>query len=154
MTSLLFGAKKDDFDLLMDLRGSHIPEVWECYPGAFQTVYQGHGCYLYTVDEEGFLRGKTGWNAELVCGHAVPVLSEAPVPDLYARLLDEEAAGNLTVHRYRRDPDYRRRIASEIVDRLVRFGFLDQEDVEPRLERHYGRLIAALRDAMDGHLLE
>lgn len=153
-TALLFGAPHDDFDLMLDAEEAGRPEVCECYPDAFRTVYQGRRCSLYEVDEAGFRRGATGWEPELVCGEEVPVLRETAVEDLYALLLEREAQGALLVRRYRDEPDYKRRVAEHIVDRLIRFDALERfEKADPRGRRYYGGIISALRSAMDGHLL-
>ena len=40
-TALLFGARSDDFDFLIDENDLGIPELYECYPGAFNDVYNG-----------------------------------------------------------------------------------------------------------------
>ncbi len=152
VTGLLFGAKHDDFDFLIDEEAG-IPVVYECYPDAFRACFQGKGCTVYTVPEEGFRRGVTGWDPELVCDHPVDVLSETAVPDLYNRLLDEVAAGNLRLYRYRDEPEYRQIIAGHIVDRLIRFDALDRQDSDPRFQKYYGPICDALRSAMDGHLL-
>lgn len=152
VTGLLFGAKHDDFDFLIDEEAG-IPVVYECYPDAFRACFRGKGCTVYTVPEEGFRRGVTGWDSELVCDHPVDVLSETAVPDLYNRLLDEVAAGNLRLYRYRDEPEYRQIIAGHIVDRLIRFDALDRQSTDPRFQKYFGPICDALRSAMDGHLL-
>ena len=152
VTGLLFGAKHDDFDFLIDEEAG-IPVVYECYPDAFRACFRGKGCTVYTVPEEGFRRGVTGWDPELVCDHPVDVLSETAVPDLYNRLLDEVAGGNLRLYRYRDEPEYRQIIAGHIVDRLIRFDALDRQSTDPRFQKYFGPICDALRSAMDGHLL-
>lgn len=155
-TGLLFGAKKDDFDLMMDQDGQGRAEVWECYPGAFAQVYQGRSCWVYLVEEEGFLRGKTGWDPELVCHRPVPVAESFFVEDLYRRLKEEAEAGRLILHLYARDPEYRRRIAGHVIDRILRFdlNLAQAMEKDPRFSRHYFQLGQALLSALDGHLLE
>lgn len=155
VTGLLFGAKQDDFDLMLFTDRQGRPVVCECYPDALPTVYQGKSCSIYLVSEEGFLRGVTGWAPELVCETAVPVLQELRVDDLYRRLLEEEQAGRVTLRRYRHTPAYRKLVASHITDRLIRFD-IDPEhcmEREPRFAAHYPELIRALAAVMDGHLL-
>ena len=149
---LLFGARQDDFDFRIDTGEDGVPTVYECYPDALRTVYRGRACSVYEVREEGFQQGMTGWSEEWVCERAVPVEREAVVEDLLERLLREEAEGRLILRRYADTPEHRRLVAEHVVDRLIRFHALDCED--ERLHRHDGRLIAALRSAMDGHLLE
>lgn len=154
-TGLLFGTKKDDFDFLLSTGEDGIPDVFECYPGAFRGVYQGKSCSVYEVSGETFLRGMTSWNPELVSETAVPVLRELPVPDLYAALLEREKQGGLRVHPYSHSPEYRALIASHVADRMIRFD-LDLEritETDPRFATHFNRLVTALREALDGHLL-
>lgn len=66
LTPLFFGARMDDFDLLIDLVEGR-PVLTECYPNAFQKVFRGVSCSLYTVKSEGFWRirpaGRPSWSA-------------------------------------------------------------------------------------------
>lgn len=154
-TGLLFGAKKDDFDLLIFTGGDGVPSVYECYPDAFQHIYAGKSCSVYEVSGETFQRGMTSWEPELVSESAVPVLREALVPDLYAALLEREKQGVLRVHPYSHSPEYRALIASHVTDRMIRFD-LDLEritETDPRFAAHFAGLVDALRSIMDGHLL-
>ena len=153
-TALLFGARHDDFDLIVDQDQAGRPEVWECYPDAFRTVYAGKSCSVYEVGAAGFRRGVTGWDPELVSEETAAVLRETAVEDLYTLLLEQEKRGGLTVHRYRDEPGYKRRIAEHVVDRLVRFDLLERfESEDPRGMRYYRGLLEGLRSVMDGHLL-
>lgn len=150
VTGLLFGAPKDDFDFILCVQDG-VPVVMECYPDAFRQIFEGRSCSVYEVCEDGFERGKTTWSAELVSENEVEVLSESVVENLYARLLEEKAKGNLIVRRYEDTEPYKHMISKHIVDRLIRFDmvYTDHE----RLHKHFGKLIAALRSTMDGHLL-
>jgi len=155
VTGLLFGAKQDDFDFMIEADKSGVPEVWECRPDVFQTVYQGKSCWVYTVEEGSFQRGITSWEPELVSEEVVPVLEETAVPDLYTRLLEEEQKGTLRVHRYAYTDGYRRKIAAHIVDRLVRFDLdparlLEQDE---RFQESYQKLAKTFLQITDGHLL-
>lgn len=153
VTGLLFGAKKDDFDLLLDTNDEGTPEVYECYPDAFRTVYQGKGCSVYELKDDGFLHGITSWSPELVCESDVTVEREVVIDDLYSRLLQEEEDGNLILHRYTDTPAHKKLISEHIVDRLIRFDALDCLETDPRFQKYYQPIIDALRSIMDGHLL-
>lgn len=126
LTALLFGAPKDDFDLLTDEENG-LPVVWECWPGALRAVYGGRGCSLYTVDEAGFFSGRTGWEPELVCPGPVPVLREERIADLYACLFREQAAGGCVLHRYAAAPAYRAFLRRELAERVRAFGLTPQQ---------------------------
>lgn len=150
-TGLLFGAAHDDFDFIIDEENG-IPSVSECWPGAFEAVFQGKSCSVYEVSEEGFCAGATGWDAELVSERAVSVRRELAVPDLYRSLLDAAAEGRLNLRRYRHTDAYRKKIAGHVLDRLIRFDVLARP-AERRLEEHFGPLLDGLRVLMEGRLL-
>lgn len=152
-TALLFGARCDDFDFLIDVDDTWKPCVYECYPGAFEAVYKGKSCSVYILEEEGFLRGQTGWEPELVCPADVLVRQEIIVPDLFARLLDEQAQGRLQIHFYEDKTEYKALIAAHLVDRIIRFDALDRVKTDLRFQKYYRNLVSALRDVLDGHLL-
>ena len=152
-TALLFGAKHDDFDFLLVEDENGRPAIYECYPNAFEQVYSKKSCSVYELKEEGFLRGMTSWEPELVCEHEVEVMREIPVADLYQRLLEEESCGNLVVNRYEESIEYKKLISEHIVDRLIRFDALEHLETDKRFQTYYKKICEALLSAMDGHLL-
>ncbi|MCM1039987.1 MAG: hypothetical protein NC434_11755 [Ruminococcus sp.] len=157
VTGMLFGVKQDDFDFLISNdENTGIPIICECYPDAFRTVYQGQSCSVYQVAEEGFQRGKTSWDAELVCEKEVSVIKETVIDDLYERLLEEERMGHLMICRYEFRDEYRKKISSHIVDRLIRFEIdLDKcMEQDKRFALYYKDIIRGLQNIMDGHLLQ
>lgn len=155
VTGLLFGAKKDDFDFLLYTDEFDNPVVYECYPDAFNHIYQGKACSVYFVDEAGFLRNQTSWSVELVNPDEVVVADEIRIDDLSKALLEEEKKGNLTIFRYRSDEVYRKKIAEHILDRMIRFE-LDLESYmqnDERFSSYYKDFVLALLAIQDGHLL-
>lgn len=156
VTGMLFGAEKDDFDFILTTDGEGMPDIYECYPDAFQIVYGGKSGSVYQVGEAGFRRGMTSWSAELVCEKEVPVENEIVIEDLYRRLLEEEQKGSLRMHRYEYSEEYRKKIAFHIVDRLIRFEIdLDkcfEQDI--RFSTYYKEIVQGLQSVMDGHLLQ
>ena len=155
VTGLLFGAKKDDFDFFLYTNGRGIPGIYECYPGALKSVYQGKKCSVYVLNEDGFLRNKTSWSVELVCEKEVPVVEEIVIDDLYNRLLEEEQEGRLVIHRYEYNAEYRKIIAGHIVDRLIRFQIdLNRiTEIDSRFSAYFKGIVAELIQIKDGHLL-
>ncbi len=154
-TGLLFGVKHDDFDFILLTDEHRKPSIYECYPDAFQKVYQGKSCFVYEVSEEGFLRGMTSWSPELVSEQEVPVIHETEIPDLYKELLEEEKNGQLQIHRYNFSEAYRRQISSHIVDRIIRFQ-IDLDHImqqDQRFATFYQGIVKDLTTLMDGHLL-
>lgn len=153
VTGLLFGAKKDDFDFILYVNEDGKPEVYECWKNAFEEIYKGVSCSVYEVDEAGFLRGITGWNAEYVNENEVEVLAETVIDDLHIRLCEEEKKGNLIVHRFEDTEQYKAIISNHIVDRLIRFGILDRPNIDEKLIKHYGRMIEVLKELISGTYL-
>lgn len=153
VTALLFGVRHDDFDFLLDTNDAGVPEIYECYPDAFRSVYQGKRCSVYEVKSDGFLRGMTSWSPELVCESEVAVERETVVEDLYSRLLLEREKGKLILHFYSDAPAYKRLISEHIVDRIIRFDAMGRLETDVRFQKYYSLIVEALRSAMDGHLL-
>lgn len=150
-----FGAKQDDFDFIIDMDEQGILIVYECYPDAFNKIYQGKSCSVYCISEEGFQRGMTSWSAELVNPNEVPVLEEIRIEDIAAVLLEEEKRGTMKLFRYQKNAEYRKIIAEHIVDRIIRFE-LDLKSCmqnDSRFEIYYQALAVELLKITDGHLL-
>lgn len=154
VTGLLFGVRHDDFDFIISTDQEDRPVVYECYPDAFRQKYEGKSCSVYELSKEGFVRGATSWTPELVSEREAPVLREIVVPDLYSRLLEEEKQGNLLLYRYQDMPEYKKRIAVHVVDRLVRFDVLDGNwEGDIRFAKYFRPLIQGLLGFVDGRLL-
>lgn len=145
--ALLFGAPKDDFDILMDADELGKAVVWECYPNALERIYKGKACSVYTVSEEGFSRGLTGWAPEWVSESIVPVLEETHVADLYSRLMTEKSSGALIVHSYSRSADYRHFVEEELGERLTQWNLLEHfEKKDPRAKLYFQELIRRMKE--------
>ena len=155
VTGLLFGVRHDDFDFIISNNDKGTPILYECYPDALKSVYQGKNCSVYYINDDGFQRNKTSWDVELVCENEVQVIDERIIDDLYNRLLDEEKHGNLIIHRYEYCPEYRKRISNQIVDRLIRWE-IDLESIirqDNRFSTYYKEIVTELMHITDGHLL-
>lgn len=155
VTGMLFGTKQDDFDFIISTDDEGSPIIYECYPNAFQSIYKGKSCSVYQVNDEGFQRGITSWESEFVCENEVEVINEILIKDLYQRLLEEEQHSNLIIHRYEYCNEYRKKISSHIVDRLIRFEIDLNKCIEldRRFSLYYKGLVQELVRVMDGHLL-
>lgn len=135
ITAILFGAPKDDFDLLID-EIDGIPHLYECYPYAAETIYSGKSCSLYAVSEKGFISNETGWDPELVCENAVPVIQEENIRDIFSYLSNAAARDKCVIHRYSDEHQYQCMLREELGERISCFG-LNEEDIkkDPRLAR-------------------
>lgn len=126
LAAMLFGAPKDDFDLLMDLEGGK-PVLYECYPEALKNVYSGKACSIYTVEGTGFLAGMTGWKEELVCPFAVDVVREEVVEDIYAQLIRAAENGQCILRFFEREEAYLALIREELQERIRIFGMTEED---------------------------
>lgn len=141
LTSILFGAPKDDFDLLI-MNDGGVTEIYECYPGSLEKVYKGKGCSLYEVDGEGFSRGVTSWDAEYVNENAAPVLNEYRITDIYAEIMSFVQSGELVIHRFSDDAEYIEFIKDELTSRIHYFGMTDESmDKDPRFKLYLNEII-------------
>lgn len=126
LTAMLFGAPKDDFDLLIDLEDGR-PVLYECYPAALKKVYSGKQCSIYTVSENGFLTGMTGWEEELVCPTSVTVVGEEVVEDIYTQLMRASENEQCTIHFFAPEENYLSFLREELQERICAFGMTAEE---------------------------
>lgn len=132
LTAMLFGAPKDDFDLLID-EVNGIPVVYECYPDALKKIYGGRACSIYHVSEEGFLEGKTGWDAELVNPMPVEVVLEEKIEDIYKSIIDAAEKKLCVINYYSENREYQDFLREELQERISAFGIT--EDIKNILKR-------------------
>lgn len=148
LTALLFGAPKDDFDILMD-ESNGTPVIYECYPKALKSVYGGKSCSLYGLSEDDFLTNQTGWAPELVCERVVPVVCEETIENIYEELIGAIQAGDCIFHPCSEDAQYQEFLRDELSERIREFGLTDaQMQADPRFELYFNRL---LRDREDNN---
>lgn len=150
---LLFGAKKDDFDFIIDTDESGKPEIYECYEDAFIDIYKGVSCSIYEIEDLEFKKGMTGWEPEYVSKASTKILNEIVVNDLHKRLLEERDKGKLIMHKYDDSMKYRKMISNHIVDRLIKFNILDKPNIEDRIKNRYGKIINILQAVLSGKYL-
>lgn len=145
LTAILFGAPKDDFDLLID-EAEGKPVIYECYPNALRKIYAEKSCYLYALGEEGFLSHQTGWEPELVCEHPVPVVSEERIKNIYDEILTAIQKGDCIFHAYSADAEFQSFLRDELSERVRSFGITDEQmNADPRFELYFNRLLGDRR---------
>jgi hypothetical protein len=153
VTFLLFGARQDDFDFIIDSNQDGTTEIYECYVNALEIHYKDKQCSVYQLENSGFLKGQTSWDAELVSEHTTHVISETVIQDLYKRLLQEEKNGDLIIHRYENTMEYKHLISMHILDSLIRFDAMKYIENDERFQKYYSKLIQGLDELMSGKYL-
>lgn len=142
ITAMLFGAPKDDFDLLIDFENGK-PVLYECYPDALKKVYTGNKCSIYTVEETGFLKGMTGWEEELVCPTPVSVVREEIVEDIYAQLMDAAQRNECIIHFFEQNDTFLSFIREELQERVDAFGITEEYMMhDARFVKYHKRLLS------------
>ena len=140
-TAILFGAPKDDFDILLD-EADGKPVIFECYPNALRKIYFEKTCYLYVLREEGFLSNQTEWKPELVCEHNVPVVSEEKIENIYNEIIASIHTDSCIFHAYSTDEEYQMFLKDELSERVRHFGITDEQmDADPRFALYFNNLL-------------
>ena len=140
-TAICFGAPKDDFDLLMDVCDGKTV-LFECYPDALKRVYSGKSCSLYTVKEDGFIQGRTGWDEELVSENSVEVLQEQMIPDIYEFLMCASTKGDCMINLYSDDEEYTTMLREELSERIIAFGISkEQMNNDWRFLKYFSKIL-------------
>ena len=141
LTAILFGAPKDDFDIIVDeINGK--PVICECYPNALKKVYFEKSCSLYGLSEDGFLSNQTGWEPELVCAHTVPVIYEERIENIYDEIIISVQSGDCIFYEYSEDEEYQHFLQDEISERIKYFGLTNEQlESDPRFKLYFNRLL-------------
>ncbi len=94
---------------------------FERFPNQLEAIYKGKQGYVYSLDTtDGLTRGR-GHSWESECD--VPVSQCERIVDVYDEILQEEARGNLIIHRYAEiDPAEQKKHANYIRDHLADEG--------------------------------
>lgn len=79
------------------------------------------------MEEDGFLSGQTGWDAELVNPMPVKVVCEEKVEDIFQSIL-EAGNENLCILNYYADSEaYRSFLREELLERVRVFGITEED---------------------------
>lgn len=141
LMALLFGAPKDDFDLLMDEEGGR-PVLYECYPDAFRKIYAGKSCSLYEVENAGFLAHQTGWEQEWVCESPVTVMRETKIRDISLIIMEAVSQGECILHSYSDKAAYQDILREELSERIRVFGMTaEQMSRDTRFTEYFSWLL-------------
>ncbi len=139
--AMLFGAPKDDFDLLIDAEEGK-PILFECYPGALKRMYSGKTCSVYQVKADGFLSNVTGWDEEWVNENPVDVEQEEIIGDIYGCILEAAQNGLCQIHEYEDSEAYLRFLRDELQERIEMFGLSEEwMNNDPRFAQYHNRLL-------------
>ena len=113
---------------------------FERFPHQLQVLYGGKQGYLYCPASEQKLTNTIGHTWESECD--VPVYQREAVSDVYREILQEEARGNITIHRYHEiDPLEQKMHANYIRDHL--------QDEGEEMARFYYAHFSTLWDEKD-----
>lgn len=141
VTAVCFGAPKDDFDILIDEEDG-VPVLFECYPDAFKKVYKGKSCSLYTVEEEQFVSGRTGWDSELVSENTIQVLNEDMILDIYDYIIEAANRNECILNLYSDSESYQHMLKEELEERIKDFGLSKEQMAnDNRFELYFSKIV-------------
>ncbi len=114
--ALVCCRSREENHVTMGLRNG-IQHYFEHFPDQLKILYEGKEGFIYRPVSAAGLQNTRFHTWE---SHTdVPVVLHEHVPDVYAAILGEEAAGNVIIHRYAdMDPDELKMIANHIRDTL------------------------------------
>ena len=107
-----------------------------------KTISQSYGNSLYYVSKDGFLSGKTSWDAELVNPDVVPVICEEQIEDIYQELLNAQKRQKCIIHSYSNLESYKNFLKEELLERILLYGLSDESmQSDPRFVKYLNQLL-------------
>lgn len=127
-TSLLFGgALWTDWDFIYK-RNYDTGELTfsETYPGAFEKTFNKKSCYLYELEDSGFLEGQTNMWDEIVSTHKAKVLKETCIVNLAEELTKLQSKKLIKIEEFNNSPEYIQKVEKHIKN-LKKYSDITQQ---------------------------
>ena len=127
-TSLLFGGELwSDWDFRYK-RNYETGELTfsETYKGAFDKTFANKSCYLYEIEDSGFLEGQTNMWDEIVSTQKTKVLKETYIKDLAEELIKLSMKNLIKIEKFENFPTYKQKIEKHIKN-LKKYSDVSQQ---------------------------
>lgn len=125
-----------------------LPSVCERLPDAVEARYAAKRGSIYTLPADTFVKGRTGWEEELVSSVAVQPIAELAVEDVKDHLQELKERGLLQIYRYpSRPPD----VPADDEDLVLREIVWTREKGDRVLEafqRYHPHLVSRIRQGL------
>ena len=111
----------------------------EQFPNQLQTFYQGVQGYLYTVEAGGAVQLMAGRESLYYAKEQMPMSGVKVIPDVYAELLQYEAAGSFKVLRYLEQTAQRQNELINMIAEAIRRRVFYQDDANEMrfMKKHF-----------------
>lgn len=87
----------------------------------FKNIFNVSGS-LYTLNGKNFISGKTGWSAEVVSESDETVLHEEHIDNVFEKLKELNANGELKLYLYPNRPSFLPKDNSDLIPKVIRWG--------------------------------
>ena len=108
------GNKADDKFTKYGVTKDNIPEVFELYQGCLNEILKNKDCYIYELEDSGFLPNQTSWAPEWVSPNKTKVIGVQHITDILAEIKKLEAEGKFVIHYYKNTDEYNEFVRNRI----------------------------------------
>lgn len=141
-TALLFGGNPwTDWDFIYK-RNYETGELTfsETYAGAFNKTFKDKQCYLYEVENSGFLEGQTHMWDEIVSENPTKTLKETKIDNLAEAILALGKTNKIKLELFNNSLDYNEKIKKHILN-LSKYSDIYNQNNSETLLKHFEFLI-------------
>lgn len=127
-TALLFGGELwSDWDFIYK-RNYDTGELTfsETYPNAFSKIFEDKKCYLYEVEDSGFLQGQTRMWDEIVSKKPTMVIREHKIENLAEVIRKLEKENKIKIELFSDAEEYNEKIKNHIIN-LKKYSDINQQ---------------------------
>lgn len=112
----------------------------ETYPNAFSKMFEDRKCYLYEVEDSGFLQGKTRMWDEIVSIKSTRVIHEHKIENLAEAIRKLEKENKIRIELFSDTKEYKEKIKSHILN-LKKYSDINQQNNADFLVKQFKDII-------------
>ena len=130
------GNKADDMFTKYGVTPENIPEVFELYSGCLDEILKNKDCYIYELEDSGFMQNQTSWHPEWVSPKKTKVVGVKYISDILSEINRLEKEGKFVIHYYENTPSYNQFVESRIKPILSKNDWINVS-----LIKHYPQIV-------------
>lgn len=115
------GVKADDRFTKYGITQNQIPEIFELYEGCLNEIFKNKDCYIYKLEDSGFLSDKTTWSPEWVSPNETKINDAVYIPDILSEIKKLEAKNQFIIHYYKNTKQYNTMVKQRIETILTNY---------------------------------
>lgn len=115
------------------------PEIYEFYCGCLDEIFKNKDCYVYELEDSGFIKNQTSWSPEWVSPNKTKVIGFRYIADILSEIKKLESEGRFIIHYYEDTPSYNKFVEeriNEILNNYCKSGWINIS-----LIRHYEKIV-------------